>query len=273
VDEAKGLASLDVALREACAQPQRRIDRFIQLALIGSARCAKGVSLSERCAVIVATGVGPVGNNIIVQETLLRERLLPKPFHFVNTLGSSSGYYVSKNLGLSGEAQFVSRRRGALDAALACALTQLQGGLAKQVLLGVVEECTLPLIEHRRRQLLGVGETLAEGSHWFLLESSLPGPGRIVSEAFFEDRKSILEFLQRSWKSSDRLFFSPALEPAERLPFGAFETLQESDVWHDSLDAAQLSAALGEANSGSLYWLGRGGEKAWKLWKFLNSAP
>lgn len=262
---------MDLALREACAQPQRRIDRFIQLALVGSARCVKGLSLSERCAVIVATGVGPVGNNIIVQETLLKERLLPKPFHFVNTLGSSSGYYVSKNLGLSGEAQFVSRRRGALDAALSCAFTLLQGGLAAQVLLGVVEECTLPLIEHRRRQTLGVGETLAEGSHWFLLEAPAPGPGHRVSETFFEDPQSLQEALEALWKSGDRLVFSPALEAAERLPFGVFDGVKKSDLWHDSLDAAQLSAALGEGSAGSLYWLGRGGEKAWKLWKFLNS--
>ena len=91
------------------------------------------------------------------------------PFNFVNTLGSSAGYYVGKNLGLTGESIFVSRRGSAFSAVLACAVADIASGVVSQALVGAIEECPLPL--DRFRELVGLppDAVAAEGSHWLLL--------------------------------------------------------------------------------------------------------
>jgi hypothetical protein len=169
VQEGESLPSLESALQPLLKEHFRRADRFIQLALLGSARCAQGQNLLPGCGLYLASATGPMGNNITLQQQLVRDRLLPKPFNFINTLGSSSGYYVAKNLGISGPNLFVSRRQGALQAALALAETDLSLGLVAQAMVGVVEECTLPLADHRARLGLGAGSPAFESSEWQLL--------------------------------------------------------------------------------------------------------
>jgi hypothetical protein len=164
-----GLPSLEAALEPLLKERFRRADRFIQLALLGSASCAAGQAPVPGCGLYLASATGPMGNNIALQEQLVRDRLLPKPFNFINTLGSSAGYYVAKNLGISGPNIFISRREGAWAAALALAETDLAAGIVTQALVGLVEECTLPLAYHRTRLGLGAGAQAAESSDWQLL--------------------------------------------------------------------------------------------------------
>jgi hypothetical protein len=170
VRDGEALPSLDSALREVCREHFRRIDRFIQLALLGSGRCAQGHALAPDCGLYLGSGLGPMVNNIACQEQLLREHELPTPFSFINTLGNSAGYYVAKNLGLGGQNLFVSRRGASFAAVLEAALVDLESGAVSQALAGVVEEATEPFAEHRRRQGLAPGTPVAEGSHWLLLE-------------------------------------------------------------------------------------------------------
>ncbi|HSN18262.1 MAG TPA: beta-ketoacyl synthase N-terminal-like domain-containing protein [Gammaproteobacteria bacterium] len=171
VREDEALPSLDTALQPLCREHFRRIDRFIQLALLGSARCVAGHRLAVDCGLYLGSGLGPMSNNISTQEQLIRDHLTPKPFNFINTLGNSAGYYVAKNLGLSGPNLFISRRGASFQAALETALVDLECGTSRQALVGVVEEVTLPLAAHRRRQGLSVDTVVAEGSHWLLLET------------------------------------------------------------------------------------------------------
>jgi hypothetical protein len=170
VADGDALPSLNERLAQLCRERVRRIDRFIQLALLGSAECAGTDPLVADCGLYVCSGVGPAGNNIVVQQSLVRDRKVPMPFNFVNTLGSSAGYYVARNLGLVGQSLFVSRRGDSLNAGLTCAAADLASGAVSQVLIGAVEECTLPVKEHRARQALGPATAVAEGSHWLLLD-------------------------------------------------------------------------------------------------------
>ncbi|HET6724405.1 MAG TPA: hypothetical protein VFH85_00165, partial [Gammaproteobacteria bacterium] len=48
--------SLTNALRESCRNVPRRVDRFIQLALLGSARCAAGRALRHDCGIYLGSG-------------------------------------------------------------------------------------------------------------------------------------------------------------------------------------------------------------------------
>ena len=182
VRDGEALPSLDASLREVCREPFRRIDRFIQLALLGSGRCAQGGNLVPDCGLYLGSGLGPMVNNIACQEQLVREHELPTPFSFINTLGNSAGYYVAKNLSLSGQNLFVSRRGASFTAVLEAALVDLECGAVSQALVGVVEEATEPFTEHRRRQGLAPGTPVAEGSHWLLLERDAKAGRRLDRE-------------------------------------------------------------------------------------------
>jgi 3-oxoacyl-(acyl-carrier-protein) synthase len=172
VRDGESLPSLEARLRAVRREHYRRIDRLIELALVGSGECVAGKKLAPDCGLYISSGIGPIGSNVVVQDSVSRGAKLPMPFNFVNTLGSSAGYYVAKNLGLSGEGTFVSRRGAAFAAALACATADLASGVVSQMLVGAIEECPLPA--RRFSELLGLpaGAVTAEGSHWLLLGSA-----------------------------------------------------------------------------------------------------
>jgi len=60
------LPSLDERLNAVSRERFRRIDRFIALAVIGSAECAAAQALEEDCGLYLSSGVGPVGSNMQV---------------------------------------------------------------------------------------------------------------------------------------------------------------------------------------------------------------
>ncbi len=163
------LPSLAARLRPVCREHFRRIDRFIELALLGSGECVAGKAIAVDCGLYISSGIGPIGSNIVVQDAVSLDAKLPMPFNFVNTLGSSAGYYVAKNLGLTSESVFVSRRGASFDAAIACAVADLTSGVVSQMLVGAIEECPLPVRRFRELVELPEGTLAAEGSHWLLL--------------------------------------------------------------------------------------------------------
>jgi hypothetical protein len=164
--------SLEERLRAVRREHFRRIDRLIELALVGSGECAAGKTLAPDCGLYISSGIGPIGSNVIVQDAVSRDAKLPMPFNFVNTLGSSAGYYVGKNLGLTGESTFVSRRGAAFAAALTCAVADISAGVVSQALVGAIEECLLSPRRFRELLALPAGAVPAEGSHWLLLARS-----------------------------------------------------------------------------------------------------
>jgi hypothetical protein len=182
VGEGEALPPLDARLRAVCRERFRRMDRFIELALLGSGECAGGKPLAADCGLYISSGIGPIGTNVLVQDAVSRDAKLPMPFNFVNTLGSSAGFYVGKNLGLTGESTFLCRRGGSFGAALACAAADLELGLVSQALVGAIEECLLPT--RRFRELVGLAPNaqMAEGSHWLLLSRAEVGGTPVTQE-------------------------------------------------------------------------------------------
>jgi len=174
--------SLEERLRPVCRERFRRIDRLIELALLGSGECVAGMTLAPDCGLYIGSGIGPIGSNVVVQDAVTRDAKIPTPFNFVNTLGSSAGFYVGKNLGLTGESVFVSRRGGSFGAALACAVADLTCGVVSQMLVGAIEECPLPV--NRYRDLLELRDDVvtAEGSHWLLLANGAEGGWPVARE-------------------------------------------------------------------------------------------
>lgn len=156
------------ALKDCLREPLRRSDRFIQLALLGSAHCAHGHKLAADCAVVLTSHYGPVSNNAVVQQQLFVDQQVPKPIYFVNTLGNAAGFYIARNLNLAGANHFFSGKHGGFIEALLLSALLLQNGTS-QVLLGAVDECVPPQRQHRRRIGIADNMPMAEGSHWLLL--------------------------------------------------------------------------------------------------------
>ncbi|MGH8403578.1 MAG: hypothetical protein ACRESO_09285, partial [Gammaproteobacteria bacterium] len=243
-------------------------DRFIQLALLGSARCAAGHALQADCGIYLGSGLGPMSNNIAVQEQLVRDREIPKPFNFINTLGSAAGFYVARNLGLSGRNLFISRRGASLEAALSVAVADMVLGVTQQALVGVVEEVTLPLAAHRLRQGLPDDLPLAEGSHWLLLQVNTNG-ARPMQIRHFAEFSELQGFLQSNWHTGDCLRCAHGIQSrmAEILQ-SRFPDSAPSDpgaAFHDNPEAAWVAEFAGGSKRGSLFLINGNSERGWFL--------
>ena len=162
--------SIDGRLAAVTRERYRRVDRFVQLTLMGAAECARKHLLARDCGLYLSSGVGPITSNVLVQDAIHRDSRMPMPFSFVNTLGSSACYHVAKELDLAGEAVMVARGGASFSAALTCAQADLESGIVSQVLVGAVEECVLPADRHRALLRMSPDVTVAEGTHWILLE-------------------------------------------------------------------------------------------------------
>ena len=268
VHDGAALPPLEAALKNLCRERFRRIDRFIQLALLGSARCVAGRTLQPDCGIYLGSGLGPIGNNILTQQQLIRDAEIPKPVNFVNTLGSSAGFHVARNLGLRGQNFFISRRGASLQAVLSAAIADLTCGVVGQALLGVVEEVALPLAEHRLRQHLPGDLTLAEGSHWLLLQ---PGTGdsRSLELKHFTKFAALEDFLKSVWRTGDRLCCARSMEArvagALRRDFDAGARPDPAAAFHDSLEAAWLAAFAASPEPGTLFLADGSPERGWSL--------
>jgi hypothetical protein len=173
-------ANLRQQLKPLCSERFRRIDRFTELCLLGSALCRKASpdGLDSRTGIYIGSGFAGIATTVAVQQQLFGDGLIPKPANFINTLSNSAGYYVARNLRLQGQNFFVSRGSASLVAALQMAAMDVEAGIVSQAMVGVVDECDRHRDWHRRRQGLAADAQLAEGSHWFLLQ-----PGGVRSKS------------------------------------------------------------------------------------------
>lgn len=172
INETEELPELRADVNAICGQRFRRIDRFTQLCLLGSARCALDHPIDKNTGLYIGSRFAAIRNTIAVQYQMFVEKQLPKPASFINTLSNSAGYYVARNLSLTGKNLFVSRADASLEAALQLANLDLLSGQVEQALLGVVDEGVLPQADHCFRMGIPSDTALGEGSHWFLLRSS-----------------------------------------------------------------------------------------------------
>lgn len=210
-DEARDVEDLRPLLAAVCRERFRRIDRFTELALLGSARCVQDRSLPADTGLYISSGFGSVANTVSVQRQMFIERRVPKPLTFINTLSNSAGYYVARNLGLAARNQFVSRDAAPLEAALYLATLDLIRGDVAQALVGAVDEASVPLSEHARRLGVGADVPLAEGSHWLLLRraGASPPPAACAGVETLADSAALAAWFTGSDVSPDtRIWFA-----------------------------------------------------------------
>ncbi len=193
INETDGLPNLRPDVNAICREKFRRIDRFIQLCLLGSARCMQAIdpdnpnNHDSRTGLYIGSRFAAMGNTIEVQEQMFLHGQTPKPINFINTLSNSAGYYVARNLQLTGKNLFVSRQNASLEAALELAQLDLQNGTIKQALVGVIDEGVLPFADHCQRMGIPADTAMGEGSHWFLLRQTSKAQATITDIRTFND--------------------------------------------------------------------------------------
>ena len=175
-----GLDNLKPVVADYCRERFRRIDRFTQLALIGSGRCVAGRTLPPDTGLYIGSRFASLGNTTKVHEQMVGAGVVPKPANFINTLSNSAGYFVARNLGLGHRNLFVSRGDASLVAALQLAAMDMATGTVSSALIGAVDEAVLPLEDHRFRLGLTDDTPLGEGSHW-LLTAPAGHPGSLAT--------------------------------------------------------------------------------------------
>lgn len=190
-----GPEPLDALLTEATGGRRfRRINRFVQLALIGAHRCRRAdtVDWPAHQPIILTTGQGGVADTAEMVEAVVAEGRPPMPFHFINLVGNMAGFHVASSLGAVSTNTAVSRMDFPLESALSVVAQEY--GRTGCALLGAVDELAWPLAAHRRR--LGVGEAVpvGEGSHWLRLGGDTPPLGWIEEVRYLEDDSALLAY-------------------------------------------------------------------------------
>jgi hypothetical protein len=247
----------------------RRIDRFIQAALIGAARCVQSaastnddaVLLPPETAVYLASGRGDMEITVEVQRDLFINAHPPKPLNFINTVSNAASFYIAQTFKLRGRNQFIANTHWAFEVALQAALLDLQLGKVQSALVGSVDVIVPPNSSHRRRLGLDENTALTEASHWIWLDNnSLMAHDRGMVETLmsFPDRNALLEWLQLRVMPTTNLFISAGQFLAAHdfdLLCGSQTNLQKFDYrqqrgFYQSQSGAAITEFLNASQSG-----------------------
>ena len=172
-------SDLRARLKEMTGQNFRRINRFIELALLGALRCRDAASgIAPDAALYLACDSPMLADSVKILQGIQNERRPPSPFEFMNISGNMAGYYVANQLGLNGPQLSLHRNRAGLEAALE--LLMLQSAQHRRALIGYVEEGVWPLSEQRARHGLAADAPLAECSHWFYFDQDCTAPLAVI---------------------------------------------------------------------------------------------
>ncbi len=162
-------------LRAVGAGALRRAGRFNQLAVLGAASCAGGLTLPTACDVMVASVASNVSDTAAVLGDAIQRHQSPMPFSFMNTQGNSACYNVANVLGLNGNSLFISHPSAPFESALMLARVRSQFSSAQLLMLGIVDEWTLPCYCPPTGYCKDEQAIAYEGSCWFVVGNSWLG--------------------------------------------------------------------------------------------------
>lgn len=276
---------LRALLKEETGQSIRRINRFIELALLGAQRCARvaaGVIEKDLGSPALAHGAAPGGippdtalylcfdvgmlaDTTRIMAGYAQGKRAPTPFEFMNTSGGMAGFHVAQMLKLDGPQLSLHRNHVSLEAALQ--LLQLQSAPHRRALVGYVEEGCWPAADQRER-FHWDGEFI-ECSHWLYFDGGVAAPLATIESctryADFEALAAAVATLDKSqlWFAATERSRSPEQDwsPALGLPqrFEAPELAETSRCFSSGLPALALSAFARSELKGRLLHVNRSG--------------
>lgn len=224
-------------------QRLRRVDRYIELCVAGGLNCVGDRKLAADTAVYLATRCGAVATPALVMENIIRKHEMPKPIHFVNTLGNSAGFYLTQLLHTTGNTLVISQESLSFEAALFHAWLDLQQGRISAALVGGIDEVVLPLEHHAQRLGSTPEADFTEGSHWLLLErnSNAEAELQLGCPQYLQDINAVINWLAQLPVTHLQCAFVPTDEEAQSL------SKVVKDFSHFALDGIAHGVASGAA--------------------------
>lgn len=246
------LPELKDTVKASCGKHVRRIDRFIQLALIGSHRCMQGRTPALPCSLYLSSGDGPKSNTITALRQVFLHNEALMPLQFINLVSNAAAFYIGQALALQGGSLFLSSSSFAIDKAMQLAALDLADGSCQQALVGCVDECADPI--HVQREMLGLADDAAvgEGSYWFLLGNDAGNAiARIRANVHFADRASADAWLQQHGRADCVAPGKGIADAAYLAAYGRPWHYQQQLAAHNSSTGYALDAFLHDASLGN----------------------
>lgn len=226
----------------------RRIDRYIELCVAGGLNCVAQQKLPAHTGVYLATRFGAITTSAKVMETIIAEGDMPKPLHFVNTLGNTACFYLTRLLKTTGHTLVISQEQFSFEAALFHALLDLQQRNAEAALVGGIDEVALPIVHQAERLGVNVSGIFNEGTHWLLLEKNKAADNReawlqFVQPVYCNNFETLVPHLQKYSAGSLSVIADFSEAELAQLPdsFREQKTTPDADVKrHGVYSAASL---------------------------------
>ncbi|MBE8715859.1 hypothetical protein [Cellvibrio polysaccharolyticus] len=213
----------------------RRIDRYIELCVAGGLNCVAQQKLPAHTGVYLATRFGAITTSAKVMETIIAEGDMPKPLHFVNTLGNTACFYLTRLLKTTGHTLVISQEQFSFEAALFHALIDLQQGNIEAALVGGIDEVALPIVHQAERLGVNASGIFTEGTHWLLLEKNTAASNsdawlQFLPAIYCNDLETLLPHVQGYASSGLSLVADFSEQERARLPDFFQEKLTTPDT-------------------------------------------
>lgn len=150
----------------------RRVGHFCETALVGSVLTIKRLKnpLDPNSHVYFGTGLGEVQKTMsIFKQTLDSEGDAVSPYSFINSIGSTTSFYIAKTAGLKSRSITACQDELSFEWALKLACNAIEDKDTNSAMAGGADEFSVPHKEHRRRLLLDDEQIMGEGSGWLYL--------------------------------------------------------------------------------------------------------
>lgn len=212
------LPDLKELTQQVTGKSFRRIGRFIQLAMIGAARCTHMLAPKDT-AVYLSSGRGDLELTVDIITELFAKAQTPKPLAFVNTVSNAACFYVAQLLALQSRSNYVCNLHFAFESVLQLAVTDMQLGNITSSLVGSIDVVTQPLNEHRQRLQLTPDARIGEGSHWLWIghpDTSRPRLGDLLAAQHFDNKELLIEWVKQESPGKLALSFGQHLNATEQ---------------------------------------------------------
>lgn len=233
----------DLVTRATRGQRFRRINRFIQLALIGAHECRHSdrSDWASSQPIVIATGQGNIADTTQMLSSVVGRGQPPMPFQFINLAGNMAGFYLAQSLGVEAANTTVSQLDFPVEAALTVAAEEFRRH--GSALLGAVDELAWPLEAHRRRLGAASDQAIGEGSHWLRIGDGEP-LGWVESPVYCRDAAETAECIE-----------GLAVSRVVRTPGEAKDTPMHDTLsagrWCEFLQGAAPGETLGHVSEGA----------------------
>lgn len=215
-------------VKELFGKQIRRIGPFIQMVLVGATPAVRSAPLPLATNVYLTSGSGDIDVTVDVLNRTIRDKQVPKPLSFINTVSNAACYYLTKHLKIGGSTSFLSTREFALESAFLQAMMDMSTFNVDTALVGSVDILSHPNNTHRTRIGATANEPIAQGSHWFRLSNTAPQAegdqplGRLIDASMHHGSNGLEENLKSLQLQSCEILYG------NRVVANTKETLQKN---------------------------------------------